>query len=424
MARPVTPLGSLGAEVASSLDEDAGARKRAIAQAERWFLIDSQPRPRWSPGRGVGLALAVATGLAALLLAFALLRAPAHLAFTVDGSAGQAQTWLAAPAARPVLVQFSDGTRLTVDPLSRARVVDTEPYGASLALENGSLTAHVVHTGHSAWHVSAGPFAVRVTGTRFDLRWDSASQRFAITVLEGSVTVAGSIVGAERPVRAGETLVASVAEGRFDLISGQRTPALARSEAAPAVPLTDGPAFGDPDAAPAVSPESAADAPEPSEAPSRDAAGGWRELAKKGDLRGAFAMAEARGFPSACDGATPAELLLLGDAARLSGRADRASEALFTLRRRYPHDPRRAAAAFALGKVAFDQRHAYAQAAEWFSTCAREQPNGPLVREARGRQVEALRNAGDGAGAQRAARDYLAHYPDGPHADIARSVLK
>lgn len=157
--------------------------------------------------------------------------------------------------------------------------------------------------------------------------------------------------------------------------------------------------------------------------PSR-CAGGWRELAKKGDLRQAFAAADAHGFQSVCDSATPAELLLLGDAARVSGRADRATEALFTLRRRYPHDSRRAAAAFALGKVAFDQRHAYGQAAEWFSTCVREQPNGPLVREALGRQIEALRNSGDGAGAQRAAREYLAHYPDGPHADIARSVLK
>jgi len=28
------------------------------------------------------------------------------------------------------------------------------------------------------------------------------------------------------------------------------------------------------------------------------------------------------------------------------------------------------------------------------------------------------------AGAQRAARDYLSKYPEGPHADLARSVLR
>jgi TolA-binding protein len=283
----------------------------------------------------------------------------------------------------------------------------------------------VVHTSHSAWQLIAGPFAVRVTGTRFDLRWDSASQRFSITVQEGSVGVAGSIVGAERAVRAGETLVASVAESRFDLINGAQRLAVQAGEAAAAPPI-DGPAFGDPGAAPAPSAQATPSGTEPSsvEAPGKDAAGGWRDLAKQGDLRPAFAAADAHGFQSVCDSATPAELLLLGDAARVSGRADRATEALFTLRRRFPRDPRRAAAAFALGKVAFDQRHAYAQAAEWFSTCVREQPNGPLVREAWGRQIEALRNSGDGAGAQRTAREYLTRYPDGPHADIARSVLK
>ena len=424
MARSLTPLGSLGAKVAESFAENAGARKQAIAEAERLFLAKALVRSAAAPRsrRGLALTLAAAACLA-LLLAFVALRAPARLAFTVDGSAGEAQTWLAAPAARPVVVQFSDGTRVSVDPLSRARVVDTQQYGASIALESGSLSADVVHTSHSAWHLIAGPFAVRVTGTRFDLRWDSASQRFSIAVLEGSVGVAGSIVGAERPVRAGETLVASVSEGRFDLINGSQHLALPESGDVTSAPLTDGPAFGDPDVPPVASSQGL---PEPSapEASARDAAGGWRELAKKGDLRQAFAVADAHGFQSVCDGATPAELLLLGDAARVSGRADRATEALFTLRRRYPNDSRRAAAAFALGKVAFDQRHAYAQAAAWFSTCVREQPRGPLVREAWGRQVEALRNSGDGAGAQRAAREYLARYPDGPHADIARSVLK
>ena len=108
---------------------------------------------------------------------------------------------------------------IKVQPLSRARVVETEQNGASLALENGTLTAEVVHKPQAAWRLIAGPFAVRVTGTRFDLQWDSAAQKFAITVREGSVGVAGSILGAERPVRAGETLLASVAEGTFDLIN-------------------------------------------------------------------------------------------------------------------------------------------------------------------------------------------------------------
>ncbi len=428
MARPLNELGALGAKVAAAFDDDADKRRFAIKQAERLFLAKAMGSTTPAPRLGKGLVFSLAAALSvAAVAAFMLLRTPSRLEFTVDGAAGQAQTWLAAPAARPVVVKFSDGTRVLVDPLSRARVVDTDNNGASLALESGSLSADVVHTSHSAWRLIAGPFAVRVTGTRFDLRWDTASQQFSITVREGSVGVAGSIVGAERPVRAGETLIASVAERRFDLIGSEVRAALSLSPSANAevraVPVTDGPAFGGP-GLPVASAAAPALEPVAPEAPSKDATAGWRELAKKGDLRQAFAAADAHGFQSVCDTATPAELLVLGDAARVSGRADRATEALFTLRRRYPRDPRRAAAAFALGKVAFDQRHAYAQAAEWFSTCVREQPSGPLVREAWGRQVEALRNGGDAAGAQRVAHEYLARYPDGPHADIARSVLK
>jgi TolA-binding protein len=421
MARPLTPLGSLGEKVAASLADDGGQRENAIDEARRQFLAQAiRPVATRRVGRSLGLALAAALGVVAVAGLW-FWRAPARLQFTVDGAAGVAQTWLAAPEARPIVVQFSDGTVIDVEPSSRARVVDTDRHGASIAVESGALHAEVVHTGQSAWRLIAGPFAVRVTGTRFDLRWDSASQMFSITVREGSVGVAGSIVGAERPVRAGQTLSASVTEGRLELVDAPEVkPPAAHDDGAPASTTESAP-----DGVQAAPAGPAAAAPSLAEPSAKDASlERWREFAKRGDLRQAFAAAEASGFASVCDVATPAELLELGDAARLSGRPDRATEALLTLRRKFVRDPRRAAAAFALGKVAFDQRHAYGQAAEWFATCAREQPNGPLVREAMGRRVEALRNAGDGAGAQQAARDYLSRYPDGPHADIARSVLK
>jgi TolA-binding protein len=116
-------------------------------------------------------------------------------------------------------------------------------------------------------------------------------------------------------------------------------------------------------------------------------------------------------------------LLALGDAARVSGRTDRVSEASLSLRRRFPRDARSAAAAFALGKVAFDHRRSYAEAAKWFATSIREQPNGSLAREAAGRYMEALRASGDRTAAEKAARGYLSRYPGGPHAELARSLL-
>jgi TolA-binding protein len=150
----------------------------------------------------------------------------------------------------------------------------------------------------------------------------------------------------------------------------------------------------------------------------------WRTLAKAGKLKEAFTSAESQGFARLCESASAPDLLLLGDAARLSGRPDRATLALQSLRNRFPSDSRRAAAAFALGKVAFDQRRTYSEAAKWFSTSLQEQPNGSLSREASGRLIEALRNAGDLVGAERAARSYLSKYPEGPHATVARAVLQ
>jgi TolA-binding protein len=423
MARPVTPLGSLGAKVAATLENDAGERDRAIEEARRRFSARAHrpAEPRGRTGRALVMAMAATFSVVAIAW-FSFYRRPGPIEFKVDGATGIAQTWLAAPAERPLFVAFSEGTVVKVQPLSRARVVDTDRYGASIALESGMLSAEVVHKPQSAWRLIAGPFAVRVTGTRFDLRWDSASQKFSITVREGSVGVAGSIVGVERPVKAGETLLASVTEGRLELLDATEAKAAPANDETAAAQADDGGASLEDFAELAPVPSSVGTVSR--ETVAREPAGGWRDFAKKGDLRQAFAVADAHGFQNICEMATPAELLVLGDAARLSGRADRAEEALLTLRRKYPHDPRRAAAAFALGKVAFDQRHAFGQAAEWFATCMREQPGGPLVREASGRRVEALRNSGDAAGAQRAAREYLSRYPDGPHADIARLVLK
>jgi TolA-binding protein len=336
------------------------------------------------------------------------------LTFTADGRPASRETWISAPTERALPLHFSDGTRFRVEPASRVRVLEVDPHGAGIALENGSLQADVVHRSESAWRVIAGPITVRVTGTRFNVRWSALSEEFSISVSEGSVVVAGSVVGSERPVRAGETLEVRVNERRLELTNSTEPRPRASS-----APEPDRPSIA-PSAGPRAETSAAANSAPAEIAPRDD----WRELARRGLLRKAFSAAEASGFDAACQTATPAELLQLGDAARLSGRPERARQALLALRTRYPSDPRRAAAAFALGKVAFDQSGAYAQAAEWFATSLREQPSGSLSREAAGRLIEAHQRAGNAAAAERAAKDYLARYPDGPHADVARSIVR
>jgi transmembrane sensor len=426
MAKSLEPLKSLGQSVAVALEAAAPERGHAIEAARRNFMLTQlgarSRSPRIFAGPNVwagGVALALVTTVVLVLA-----QRRAALTFQVDGAPGLAKTWLAAPGSAPLRLSFSEGTSVRLEAASRARVADIDAHGASLSLESGSLHAEVVHQSDSAWKVVAGPFTVAVTGTVFDVNWDPNSEQLAVSVARGSVVVRDPAAGTEQVVHTAETLHTSSAGHRFELTaagvgSAALLPApMAADAAEPAAPEASATLAHD---VASAAPEEAVEAPAPKDESPKTSQ--WREYAKRGALREAFASADAAGFAASCALATPADLLLLGDGARLSGKPDRAIEALLALRRRFPGDPRRAAAAFALGKVAFDQRGAYEQAAEWFSTSLREQPNGVLAREASGRLIEALRRADDSAGARRAARDYLAKYPEGPHADLARSVL-
>jgi transmembrane sensor len=416
---PVKRFEQLGESTARALDAYTDERMDAIEQARRGYLEsalaghDERRAPR--PRRLWLLAAALAGAVVAGIFLFVFARPPVErpLTFTADGEQAAVETWLAAPAERPLALAFSDGSELRVEPASRVRVVDVKGSGASVAVENGALHAEGVHTALSQWRVIAGPITVRVTGTRFHVSWSALTEQFTLAVFEGSVTAAGSIIGAERPVVAGETLRVFVGERRLELSKAPQA-ALSAPAASASVATVKAPE------APAREPADVARA-EPSALPREP---DWRAHAAKGSLRKAFAAAQESGFSEACSAASAAELLQLGDGARLAGRPDRADQALLTLRRRFPNDPRRAAAAFALGKVAFDQRKSYAQAATWFRTSIAEQPHGSLAREASGRLIEALRNSGDAAGARQAAEKYLQRYPVGPHADVARALLE
>ncbi|HEX6763980.1 MAG TPA: FecR domain-containing protein, partial [Polyangiaceae bacterium] len=393
--------------VAESLERFGAERRKAIDEARRGFLhappARSAARRRWS------FALAAAVSVAiTLVVAFAL--RDERLTFTANGKNGGVDTWLSANT-RAVDVKFSDGTELRLESTSRARVVDVTRDGARIALENGTLRANVVHTGHGAWFLSAGPITVRVTGTRFEMQWTPVREEFTISVSEGSVRVSGSSVATEQPVNAGERLFVFLAEGRYELTNGR---ASARPTEMPTPPTREQPS--EPDEAPR--PPASVDVDH-----GNSIASEWKDLLKRGELRAAFASAEHAGFGKVCDTASAAELLALGDAARVSSRTDRVSEALLSLRRRFPRDPRSAAAAFTLGKVAFDQKRSFPEAEKWFATCIREQPNGSLAREAAGRRMEALRALGDRTATGLAAREYLERYPGGPHAELARSLL-
>jgi transmembrane sensor len=340
--------------------------------------------------------------------------APVTFTTTADGGGGAtrgaAGEWLATGPSGELPLTFSEGSRLVMTAGSRGRVEELRRAGASFLLERGHVQARVTHRASTDWRFVAGPFEVRVTGTAFGVDWDPTRERFAVHVEEGSVVVRGPDVGESQVVGSGTELVVDVPS--HTTRTGPRG-VDASSEAGPPQSLP-GPEDSL-DAAGAIPSSGRAAAPHAGAAPGTAS---WLKLEEQGDFDGAYAAARSAGLRAVLRSASADELLRLAQVARLSGHRDTEREALVTCRRRFAGAERASVAAYELG-----QSSSPGEASRWFEAYLSEQPGGPLAREASGRLIEARAAAGDDAAARDAATQYLARYPGGPHAPLARRVL-
>jgi hypothetical protein len=433
-------LRRLGSAVADVSDLDAEQRESAASRARQAFVAGRTKgvpaRPAW---RAPVLAAAACVAIAGLSLRWSpwATAKPHPLTFSVaadlpglpptDGVVGD---WVAAGSAKPREAHFSDGSALSLSPGARMRVTTTRPEGADVLIEQGLVHVAVAHpdtpkppgrTGPASfwqrWSVRAGPFEVRVTGTTFDAAWDPNAERFELTMIEGRVLVTGPNLPPERAVVGGEHLVVSVKDGRMVLSSLGTEPV---PETSAPVASTSEPAVTPPAAstgAVAKAPETGPTGEAP-KAPAPTAAAPWKDLAASGKYKDAFAAAEAAGFSAEVERGQAGDLLMLADAARYSGSPARAKEALLAARRRFSV---RGQSAFLLGKIAADQQGSPGEAVTWFETYLHEQAGGPLAEQALGRIVDLTRRSNP-AGARDAAARYLARYPDGSYAALARSL--
>ncbi len=373
-------------------------------EAGRARFLETFAAGRARAGRRYLVAMAAAAVMACAV-ALGWWRSQRPVSFTTAAGEGQAGAWLATSSAGELPLAFSEGTELVMAPGSRGRVEDSGRAGASFLLERGEVRARVVHRSSTSWRFLAGPFEVHVTGTSLGVSWDPSRERFAVQVDEGSVVVRGPNV-AVQVVRAGERCVVDL-PSRTTRISpiGQDAPA---DVDAPVDAGSDGFAGA---ATTSASPPAVPHLATP-------ALVSWIKLDEKGDYDAAYAAALSAGLASVLRASSSDELLRLAQVARLSGHRDTEREALVTCRRRFPGSERAAVAAYELGRSSSPS-----EASSWFDTYLGEQPSGALAREASGRLVEARASAGDDRGARDAATRYLARYPDGPHAPLARRVL-
>jgi transmembrane sensor len=423
----LSPLESLGAHVAEQedrvLDRDAPAERVRKALADRAARRpDGKPRRAvWRPALIAAAVAGTALGAGAWIYARSSPAEAVPLSFTVGEppQAGVIRQWVSAPSSSDLPVRFSDGSQVTLSGGSRGRVLRLSPSGAELIVESGRAIVEVVPKGNTDFRVRTGPFDIEVTGTRFVAAWTPDQDQFVLELHEGKVVVTGCGLGDGVTVGAGQRLEASCNPARYAMSAPGKTarssrlsaPSARATAVAPAESIARAPASTAMHDRAAVT----AHAPRPAPAPKQDS---WRELGRQGRFRSAYQVASAAGFEAECAGASADELLLLGDAARLSGHADHAAYAYQSLRRRFARTGAAAPAAFKLGRLGSG-----GDARRWFETYLAERPSGPLAEAALGRLFEAEVQSGGAAGARDLARRYLERFPRGAHADKARKVL-
>ena len=414
------------------IEDDLLAEANVLARAKERLVFDPREYRKRAPILPAAMVFTAAAAAVLLLLPFL---GPNDLTVQMDGKTIDAGAWISSPSHKASTLSFSDGSTVRMKASSGMRLRDLTPDGAHLALERGALEAGVTHRAHTSWKLDAGPYVITVVGTRFHVSWNPETEDFGLEMLEGTVKVEGPLVSA-RTVQAGETLLASLSDGSVRISIRNPAEAAEPSEAkATDVPAVNASTASDTAAMTADTPsnevpapsESNVEEPSPALKPARASTlsvTSWRPLADSGQFIEAVHAAGKVGIRRIFKEAGAADISALGDAARHAGDYSLAADAYKAVRRRFPRSTHASGAAFALGLMAFDARKDYADAARWFRAALKDRRHGPLSREASGRLMEALRLSGDSAAAVEAAHRYLADYPNGPHAALARRLTQ
>jgi TolA-binding protein len=367
----------------------------------------------------------IASGLIAASAALALLLIVPGLqtesfVFFVGDSAEQAEVgeWVRTGMEEKSAVRFTNGSRFDVGENTEARIVEADAERVTVDLNDGTLRLHVVPGEKNRWTVRAGPYSVRVVGTRFGVEWDAATSELAVEVTKGRVSVRGPGIDAQGiNVTAGQLLRAE-----------RKTGLVAYGPASQLREVDDSPYSADNELA--TQPGLAKDSKE-TDRPAANVRNeaqrmppkSWQSLAKKKQYKAALLAARRAGLDKLSLTLSSEGLWSLATAARYAGEPDDAAMLFEAQRDRFPSSPRSKTAAYLLAVLALDQQRNPRAAKRWLETYLKEAPDGTLHEEALGRLMHLTAQMGLSAAARRHAGSYLEKYPDGHFSGQARSIL-
>lgn len=384
-------------------------------------------------GRHMGVLAAAAivvTAIALTSVATWMRARAAKLSYDVEGGKVLSSGYVEAPAQQNAIVQFSDGTNVTLGHKARVKLASTDADRPRVTLEEGEATVHVFHHEGRHWLFQAGPFGIAVKGTAFVVRWSDQDKWLRIYLKSGSVAITGPLPSGELSMREGQALSVRLREGEILLRDRQgdggldAQPARSTSDvvasALPATVEAPLPALAPPDlAARATAPAE----PERAASPRKGGDGSrtWGRKLAMGKIGQVVDEALALGLDAAVDETSGADLDALADAARYSGRDDIARRALAAQRRRFAGTTRASSAAFFMGRLEEAAGRA-AKAEEWYETYLREAPNGAYASEALGGKMAIVQRIYGNDRARVVAEEYLRKFPGGSYASAAQAL--